>query len=371
MKMQKIKLPMTLLALAVLAGCSSVPEKNNNLENARLSYANALTDPQVSKLASMELKEAAATLRAADEAWSAKHEVAEVDHLAYTTQQRVALAQQIAKQKATEAAISDAKSESDKIRLAARTKEAELAKRKAEQAEQEAAAANQNASAAQLSAVTSQMDAENAQRQAQASQQSAEESQRLAAEAQRQREAEQQNAALVAATAQREVEASKQAAAAAQAQTEAAQRQAQEAELRASQLTSQLQELNAKKTERGLVVTLGDVLFDSGKAQLKTGGLRNIQKLSEALKQSPKSNVLVEGFTDSTGTDETNQMLSERRANAVKTALVEVGVSPDRIKTQGYGKAFPVADNGNAAGRQMNRRVEIIISDESGNIAPR
>ncbi|MES1982537.1 MAG: OmpA family protein [Pseudomonadota bacterium] len=369
--MQKNILPMTLIALAVLAGCSSVPEKNNNLENARLSYANALADPQVGTLATLELKEAGDSLRAADAAWSAKHETAEVDHLAYTAQQRVALAQQIAKQKATEKSVEDAKAESDKIRLAARTREAETAKRKAEQAEQEAAASKQNAADSQLAAVTSQMDAANSQRQAQASQQSAEEAQRQAAEAQRQREADQQNAAAIAAAAQREVEASKAAAAAAQAQAEAAQRQAQEAEQRASQLANQLQELNAKKTERGLVVTLGDVLFDTGKAQLKTGGLRSIQKLSNALKQSPKTNIMVEGFTDSTGSDELNQTLSERRANAVRTALIEDGISADRIKTAGYGKAFPVADNGNAAGRQMNRRVEIIISDESGNIAPR
>ena len=133
----------------------------------------------------------------------------------------------------------------------------------------------------------------------------------------------------------------------------------------------QLKELNAKKTKRGLVITLGDVLFSTNKAQLKSGGMRNVQKLADFLNQYPQRKVLVEGFTDSTGSDSLNQELSERRANAVRTALVDMGISSDRINTRGYGKAFPIADNDTAASRQLNRRVEIILSDDNGNIAPR
>ena len=105
----------------------------------------------------------------------------------------------------------------------------------------------------------------------------------------------------------------------------------------------QLKELNAKKTERGLVITLGDVLFSTNKAQLKSGGMRNVQKLADFLKQYPQHKVLVEGYTDSTGSDSLNQELSERRANAVRTALLDMGISSDRINTRGYGEAFPVA----------------------------
>ena len=133
----------------------------------------------------------------------------------------------------------------------------------------------------------------------------------------------------------------------------------------------QLKDLQAKKTDRGLVMTLGDVLFDTGKATLKSGGMRDLDKLAAFMSANPDRKVAIEGFTDSTGGDDMNQALSERRADAVKAALVNAGVSADRITTRGYGKAYPVAGNEAAAGRQLNRRVEIVLSDESGNVAPR
>jgi len=129
--------------------------------------------------------------------------------------------------------------------------------------------------------------------------------------------------------------------------------------------------LDAKKTDRGLVVTLGDVLFDTNKAQLSSGGMRGVQKLSDVLKQYPQRNVLIEGFTDSTGSDSLNQELSARRAKAVRTVLQDTGISADRIANRGYGQTFPVASNSTAAGRQLNRRVEIIVSDDDKTVAPR
>ena len=133
----------------------------------------------------------------------------------------------------------------------------------------------------------------------------------------------------------------------------------------------QLKELNAKKTDRGMVITLGDVLFRTDKAQLESGGMHNVQKLADFLKQSPQTKVSIEGHTDSTGSDSHNQALSERRADAVRMALIDKGISSDRISTHGYGKDYPVAGNNTAADRQLNRRVEIILSDTSGKIVPR
>ena len=130
---------------------------------------------------------------------------------------------------------------------------------------------------------------------------------------------------------------------------------------------SELNALNAKKTERGMVITLNDVLFSSNKTKLEAGGMRSLHKLADFLKQYPERKVLVEGHTDSTGSDGRNQELSERRANAVKTALEDMGIGSERISTRGYGKSFPVASNSTAASRQLNRRVEIILSDEHGN----
>ncbi len=130
----------------------------------------------------------------------------------------------------------------------------------------------------------------------------------------------------------------------------------------------QIRELNAKQTKRGLVVTLGDVLFNSGQSELKSSGTRNVQKVADFLMQHPQRDVLIEGFTDSVGSESFNQLLSERRAESVRSALIDLGVSADRISTQGYGEEHPVAKNDTSAHRQSNRRVEIIFSEDDGAI---
>lgn len=152
----------------------------------------------------------------------------------------------------------------------------------------------------------------------------------------------------------------------ADAQASAAQDQASLAAMQA-----QMDELNAKKTPRGMVITLGDVLFDTNQSQLKSGGERNVQKLAAFLKRYPQRTVMIEGFTDSIGSSSSNQLLSERRASAVGMALTGMDIGRDRVSTQGHGEAYAVAGNDTASGRQLNRRVEIMLSDERGVIAPR
>lgn len=158
-----------------------------------------------------------------------------------------------------------------------------------------------------------------------------------------------------------------------QAQTQADQlrQQAQSEAQRNEQLQQQLKALQAKPTSRGTVVTLDDVLFDTGKSNLRPGSRRSLERLADALKGSPERRVVIEGFTDNTGSDATNQDLSQRRAEAVERALVQMGVDDARIEARGYGEDFPVADNDSAVGRQMNRRVEIVISDEQGRVGAR
>ena len=273
--------PITLMAVAILAGCAA--SKNSSLTEAHSSYNSASADPQVTNLAAVELQQASVTLNKADSAFSKGESADKVNQLAYIAKQQVGIAQEAAKRKTAELAVTEASAKREQLRLEARTAEADAAK--------------QQVAISQETAV--------------------------------------QQQALIA------------------------------------QQEMQLKELKAKKTERGLVITLGDVLFSTNKAKLKSGGMRNVQKLADFLKQYPQRQVLVEGFTDSTGSDSLNQELSERRANAVRTALVDMGISSDRINTRGYGKAFPIADNNTAASRQLNRRVEIVLSDENGNIAPR
>jgi outer membrane protein OmpA-like peptidoglycan-associated protein len=136
-------------------------------------------------------------------------------------------------------------------------------------------------------------------------------------------------------------------------------------------LQRQLDELQAKQTDRGMVLTLGDVLFETGRADLRSGAGQTVGQLANFMQQNPDRTVEITGFTDSTGSVEFNQELSERRAEAVRQALVSYGISPQRVVTRGLGPALPVASNNTAGGRQQNRRVEITISDEKGSIPPR
>jgi outer membrane protein OmpA-like peptidoglycan-associated protein len=141
-------------------------------------------------------------------------------------------------------------------------------------------------------------------------------------------------------------------------------------DVRTEQLKA-LQAMKAHKTERGQVITFGDVLFDTGKAELKSGSQRNFRQLADFLLANPERKVLIEGFTDSTGSDAFNQRLSEHRAEAVARALKQQGISPARVTSIGYGSEYPVADNGTAHSRQLNRRVEVIVSDTAASVKTR
>ena len=284
---------------ATFTACSSMPDRNAALDDARSRYNSAQNDPQVAALAPIELKNAGDSLRVADKAWTDRSNTVTVDHLAYMTNQRVTIAQETASSKAAEAITAGAAAERDRLRLASRTNEANLAQQKL--------AASQQSNAEKAAALAN---------------------------------AESAAAATAAATALRE-------------QANAA---------RLNDLEMQLQEINAKKTERGMVVTLGDVLFDTGQSRLVAAGAPNIIKLADFFKRNPQRTASIEGFTDSTGNANANYDLSGRRANAVMTALVNLGVPADRLNTRAHGADHPTADNATAAGRQLNRRVEIIIA---------
>lgn len=138
-----------------------------------------------------------------------------------------------------------------------------------------------------------------------------------------------------------------------------------------AELQAEIAQLKATQTDRGLVLTLGDVLFDTGKATLNPGAALKLDRLASFLNEHPDRRVQIEGFTDSVGSDAYNQDLSERRAEAVQAALTARGIDRSRISTEGYGKAFPVASNSDSSGRQLNRRVEVVIGNGNRPIAPR
>lgn len=287
-----------LLAIAVLLGaCSSLPTSTPQLDLARTDYSTAQGSPTVARYAQLELKQAGEALEQANAAAVHNDSLERIDSLAYIARQKVALTQEVTKQRMAEAEVTQTGKERDQMRLDQRTREANQAQASAQQAQ-------------------------------------------LAAQA-------------------------------AQADAAQAQRKTQEAQDRTAQLEAQLSELAAKKTARGLVITLGDVLFGTDLARLNADGMRTAQRLATVLQENPLRTVLVEGFADSTGTAAHNQDLSERRANAVRGALLEAGVARDRVSIRGYGEAFPVAANDTLANRQLNRRVEIILSDDSGKTVAR
>lgn len=269
------------LVAAMLAGCASAPQRNDQLEQARVEVQTLTADPLAQQAASSDLDAARASLNQADSAFRQKRPPGEVDQLAYLAMRHAQAGEARISEARARQEMAHAQDDRNRILLQAREREAE-------QAKAEAATARNTAEATQ-------------------------------------------------------------------------------AEL--ANARQEITDLQAKQTDRGLVMTLNDVLFDTGRATLKPGADRDMDRLAQALKDNANTRVIIEGHTDSVGGEEYNQALSERRAEAVATALRERGVSPDRYEVRGLGKEFPVASNATAEGRQQNRRVEVVFSDESGRFA--
>ena len=185
------------------------------------------------------------------------------------------------------------------------------------------------------------------------------------------RTAEANNARAAADRARTQAEQAKADADAARLQADSAANSARDEAAKNAALQQQLADLQAKQTERGIIITLSDVLFQVDRAELSAEGMRTAQKVADVLAQEPQSIVMVEGFTDSTGSSSHNLDLSQRRAESVRNALAGLGVPAARIATRGYGEAYPVASNSDAGSRQLNRRVEIVLSQNGAPIANR
>lgn len=314
----RVMTPIAIAITLLLGACSTTPKTTALLDQTRSDFMMAQNNPAVGTYAPLEMKQASEALAVANEAALNKDSEQRIDSLAYLAKQKIATTQEVAKQKSAEAEVQNSNKQRDQLRLDQRTLEANQSRVAAEQAKMAADQSKAAADQAKLSA-----------------------------------------------------EQSKQATQVAQNETMEAQRLAQEAQIKTAKLEAQLAELAAKKTERGMVITFGDVLFDTNQSRLSPDGMRIAQKLADVLQQNPQRMVLAEGFTDSVGSDAHNQALSQRRSDAVRNALQGMGVSRERINSRGYGEAFPVAGNQTADERRLNRRVEIILSDDSGKIAPR
>ncbi|RMP75103.1 hypothetical protein ALQ17_100420 [Pseudomonas fluorescens] len=133
-------------------------------------------------------------------------------------------------------------------------------------------------------------------------------------------------------------------------------------------LEEQIASLTTTQTDRGLVMTLGDVLFDTGDAELKNSANRTVLKIVQFLQLNPKRVVRIEGYADNTGGEQENLKLSRDRAQSVADVLVDLGIDEKRIQVEGYGDQYPVEANASERGRAQNRRVEIVFSDEKGQL---
>jgi outer membrane protein OmpA-like peptidoglycan-associated protein len=302
------------LLLLVAAGCASEQKRaaQVQMERARTAYQRAQTDPTVQTYAPLRLIDAERALRAAEGATDVDDRL----HLGY-----------IAEKKAEIATVTGATGKTDQgmQQLGKEVSDTLLQKR------------DRELKALRAGTQRSDADAERARRAAET----------------RTREAEARDAeakAREAEQARRQAAATEQARAAEQAKTAA--------------LANELANLKAQQTGRGLVLTVGDVLFATGKAEVSSGGQRSIDKLADFLKAYPRRNVLIEGHTDNTGDQDFNIKLSQQRADTVRDRLVEKGVAAQRIRTKGYGAKFPVVDNDTTGGRQQNRRVEVVILEE-------
>jgi outer membrane protein OmpA-like peptidoglycan-associated protein len=235
--------------------------------------------------------------------------------------------------------------------------------------EEERLAAERAAAAAREQAAQSQATQAEAQRAAAERAQADAEAAKAAADAAAQRandEKNQADAARAAALAQQQ---------GAEAQTQQAQQAAAQAEQEKTQLREQLRQqlntiLETRETARGLIVNMSDVLFDFGKYTLKPGAREKLAKISGIIVSHPGLKLQIEGYTDSVGSDEFNQKLSEERANAVRDYLVSESVASDSITAEGFGKSNPVASNDTPSGRQLNRRVQLVVSGDIIGTAP-
>ena len=267
--------------VAGIAACATVPQRNEQLEQARAAVEALSQEPLAQQAAGNDLGAARKALQEADVALQQKQPPAVVDHLAYLAHRHAEAGEARVTEAQARQEVAQAQADRDQILLQSRTREARNAQSAAEAARNETAAAQ-----AQL-----------------------------------------------------------------------------------ANTQQQLADLQAKKTDRGVVVTLGDVLFDTGQASLKPGADLALNRLATYLTNNPDTKILIEGHTDSRGSDDYNEALSERRAQAVATALESRGVSASQIQTRGLGKSFPVATNATPEGRQQNRRVEVVLSDASGRFA--
>ncbi len=293
-----------------IGACATAPQSPQGAAEVRSKLIALQANSNLADKAPVEIREAESAVLIAEQ--PVGKDVALGEHRVYMADRKTEIAMAVASTRYAESQRAVLSQQRDEARLDARTREADAANRQAAAAKSETEAARALAAVAAADAAS---DASDAARDA-----------------------------------------------------EDAARDAEDAAREAEELQRQIDVLQAEATDRGLVVTLGSVLFATGRAELKEGGTVSLDKLVTFLGEYPDRSVVIEGHTDNVGSDEMNQSLSQRRADSVRSYLMQKGIQSGRLSASGMGESHPVADNTSVGGREQNRRVEIIIENPASAI---
>ncbi len=314
---------------ALLAACQSAPKKDLALERARAQLEQLKSDPELTGYAPLALGEAERALRTAEQAGG--NESVRI-HLLYMANRQIEIARTIAQREQLEQEYLALQQSKSDMLVKAGQLETERARAEAERARMLFAASEEEAQREREEKEAAlQQGAEQA-RNAELAMEEAEQAMRLA-----------ESRASEVALARREADLAIQ---------------------QADTLRQQLENLQLRQTESGVVVTLGDVLFETGESVLLDTTHSNLVEVVELLQSEPEKKIRIEGHTDSVGSAEANLELSQRRADAVMEALVELGLNQERVISVGLGEDFPISTNEDEAGRSLNRRVDVILLDD-------
>lgn len=316
-------------AMLAIAACATPPPPPGVLDNLRADLAALEENTELAELAPQAVADARNAVRRAAVDGLGEAELAQRVWLA-RKQLEVSRAEGFAERARRE--IDEAEQLRNELLLKASRMEAQQARRAAENALLNSVATQEEMERARQMASRSEQQRDQATQQAQEARQEAEQARRVA-EAQ-------------------------------SAEVELARREAELASQQAQSLQRRLEYMEYRQTDRGVVVTLGDVLFAVGETELLASAEQNLNDVIELLESEPDKAIRIEGHTDSTGPAALNLRLSEARANAVRDALIELGIDPSRLNAVGMGEDFPIATNQSEDGRARNRRVDVIVLND-------
>ncbi len=319
-----------ILAFAVtLSACQVAPKKDLALERVRMQLEQLEADEELQGYGSASLAEAQRALRQAQlETQSTAR-----DQQLYLAEKKIQIARATAQREQLRTQFSELESQRSRMLIRASQLETEQAREEAAQA--------------RLMMAATAEDAERRRAEAAAAREQEEESSRLAEQAREE-----------AAQARRLADSRA-------SEAELARREVELAMEQMDSLKRQLENLQLRETESGVVVTLGDVLFASGATSLREEGMTSLVEVVDLLQTEPDKMIRIEGHTDSTGSAEENMRLSQLRAEAVQAALVDLGVAAGRLSAVGMGEDYPIDSNDTVDGRAKNRRVDVILLDNS------